>query len=404
MNVMANRAGFGVVVLIALVAGFGLARWADPHDDVSAALGARQDAAAVSAGEEDRAGHPAGDEPAGEEGPDGVVALTRRQIEASGITVVAAGRGGGNETRLTGRVEPAVEARAAVAATVGGRVERVMVSPGVPVRAGQTLAVLTSGDAASLRASADAAAAEAEAARLVLQRDMALVEQGVVARQELEASRARSLAAEATARAAEAQVGAAGSPDERGRVVVTSPMAGVVGSVQVTPGGFIASGGIVAEISDPGRTELVFVAPPALAAQVRPGVRVDVTGPVGSFEATVVGVAAGARESNGAAIIRARPVSGSLPPSGSPVAGTVVIGGVGEGVTVPADAVQTVDGQSVVFVSTPDGFRVTPVLVGHRAGGHIEILRGLAGSERIAAANAFLLKAELARGEAQHGH
>ena len=45
-------------------------------------------------------------------------------------------------------------------------------------------------------------AAEAEAARLVLQRDQSLVNQGVVARQELEASRARSLAADASARAA----------------------------------------------------------------------------------------------------------------------------------------------------------------------------------------------------------
>ena len=33
-----------------------------------------------------------------------------------------------------------------------------------------------------------------------------------------------------------------------------------------------------------------------------------------------------------------------------------------------------------------------------------EILRGLDGDERIAAANAFLLKAELAKGEAEHGH
>jgi membrane fusion protein, heavy metal efflux system len=45
-----------------------------------------------------------------------------------------------------------------------------------------------------------------------------------------------------------------------------------------------------------------------------------------------------------------------------------------------------------------------PVLAGRRAGGRIEVLNGLTGSERIAGSNAFLLKAELAKGEAEHGH
>lgn len=395
MNVIANRIRRGMVILAAVAVGFGLAHVIHRQEQTPPA-GVSDDSNA-SASDDD---HDEGDDP----GDEAVVVLTARQIDASGISVVAVGRGGGNETRLTGRVEPAVDARAAVAATVGGRVERVMMAPGSRVRAGQTLVMLTSGEAASLRASADAAAANAEAARLAFQRDEALVARGVVARQELEASRAHSLAADAAARAADAQLAAAGSPDHEGRVAVTSPITGVVGAVHVTPGGFIASGGIVADISDPTRTELVFVTPPALAAQVTPGTRLDVTGPSGSFEATVVGVAADARESSGAAIIRARSLSGILPPSGSPVAGTVVTGAPGDGMTVPADALQTVNGQAVIFVATADGFRATPVLAGHRAGGRIEILRGLSGTERIAATNAFLLKAELARGESDHGH
>lgn len=149
------------------------------------------------------------------ESEEGLVALTQQQIEASGIQVVAVGRGGGSETRLSGRVEPAIGARAAVAASIGGRVERVIVAPGTRVRVGQPLAVIVSGEAATMRANADAARAEAEAARLVYQRDQALVTQGVVAKQELEASRARSLSAEAAARAAAAQVVAAGFAERR---------------------------------------------------------------------------------------------------------------------------------------------------------------------------------------------
>ena len=379
---------FGAALLVALGAGFGLAQLI-PHTEHAAHVEG-----------DDHDDHDDHDD----EAPEGVVVLTARQIEASGIGIVAVGRGGGNETRLTGRVESALDARTAISAIVGGRVEQVQVAPGSPVEAGQTLVVVISGEAATLRANAEAAAAGAEAARLEYRRDSNLVEQGVVARQELEASRARSLAADAVARAAQAQVVAAGAPDAQGRVAIVSPIAGVVGTVQVTPGGFVAAGGGVAEVSNPAQTELVFTAPPALAAQVISGSRIEVRSPSGDFEAVVLGVAANVREQGNATLIRARPVSGVLPPAGSPVTGVIVTDRQEDGLTVPADAVQTVDGRSVVFVATDEGFRATPVLAGRRAGGHVEILNGLDGSERIVGINAFLLKAELAKGEAEHSH
>src|SRR5690606_34461474 len=87
---------------------------------------------------------------------EGVVALTQQQIEASGIQVVAVGQGGGSEIRLSGRVEPAIGARASVAAAISGRVARVIVAPGTPVAVGAPLAVIVSGEAAAMRAGADA--------------------------------------------------------------------------------------------------------------------------------------------------------------------------------------------------------------------------------------------------------
>jgi len=322
---------FGAALLAALGAGFGLAQLI-PHTEHAAHVKG-----------DDHDDHDDHDD----EAPEGVVILTARQIEASGIGIVAVGRGGGNETRLTGRVESALDARTAISAIVGGRVEQVQVAPGSPVEAGQTLVVVISGEAATLRANAEAAAAEAEASRLEYRRDSNLVELGVVARRELEASRARSLAADAAARAAQAQVVAAGAPDAQGRVAIVSPIAGVVGTVQVTPGGFVAAGGGVAEVSNPAQTELVFTAPPALAAQVISGSRIEVRSPSGDFEAVVLGVAANVREQGNATLIRARPVSGVLPPAGSPVTGVIVTDRQEDGLTVPADAVQTVDGRSV---------------------------------------------------------
>ena len=102
--------------------------------------------------------------------------------------------------------------------------------------------------------------------------------------------------------------------------------------------------------------------------------------------------------------IRATPVDASLPPAGSPVSAVVVTEGQDGSLSVPADAVQNVDGSSAVFVAVEGGFKAQPVLAGRRAGDRIEILGGLSGNERIVGANAFLLKAELAKGEAEHGH
>ena len=350
---------------------------------------------------EEEGEHAEGEEAGGEEG---VVVLTSAQITAANIAIVAVTGGGGGETRVSGRVEPMVDAKAAVAASVGGRVERVLVAPGQSVRAGQSLAILVSGDAATLRADADAAAASSDAARRAYERDRNLEEAGVVARQEVETSRAQSLSSEAAARAARARVSAAGSPNASGRLSVTSPISGVVTSVQVGPGGFAAQGGVIAEVTNPARVEIVFNAPPALAAQVRAGSSVRVQGPAGEFDAVVTGVAAGAGAESGGTVIRARPSGGSLPPAGSAVSGTVVTGGDAGGLTVPSDAIQTVEGASVVFVRTAEGFRAVPVLAGRQAGDRTEILSGLTGAERIAGANAFLLKAELAKGEAEHGH
>jgi len=340
------------------------------------------------------------------EAPEGVVELTAEQLQAAGISVVAVSRGGGGETRLSGRVEAMVDARAAVGAVVGGTVERVLVAPGQAVRAGQPLVSLISGDGAALRAEIDAASAAATAARQAHQRNRNLADQGVVARQEVEASQAQAASAEALARAARARAAAAGSPNASGRMSVVSPISGVVTNVQVGPGGFVAQGAVVAEVTNPARVELVFNAPPQLAAQVRLGSHVRVTGPQGEFNALVTGVAADAGlQDSGATVIRARPESGRLPPAGSPVTGAVVTEGQSGGaLTVPSEAVQTVDGATVVFVQADGGFRAQPVLAGRQAGGSTEILRGLTGSEKVASANAFLLKAELAKGEAEHGH
>ena len=71
-------------------------------------------------------------------------------------------------------------------------------------------------------------------------------------------------------------------------------------------------------------------------------------------------------------------------------------------IVLPEGAVQSVEGRDVVFVQVRGGFQATPVTVGERSGGRIEILEGLKPGAVIATEGAFVLKSQLGASEAEH--
>jgi cobalt-zinc-cadmium efflux system membrane fusion protein len=158
----------------------------------------------------------------------------------------------------------------------------------------------------------------------------------------------------------------------------------------------------VAAVADPRRLELIFEAPPSAAAMLRTGDRLEST-LAGSNAVSGVVTAVAPANPAGVVIVRARP-QGAVPPAGSILSARISAGAGGDALVAPLDAVQTVEGVPSVFVAEDGGFRARPVVTGRTSDGRIEIVSGLTGSERIAGAGAFLLKAELAKGEAEHGH
>jgi cobalt-zinc-cadmium efflux system membrane fusion protein len=338
----------------------------------------------------------------GEHGATDFVPLKLADASAAGVSVITPGRGGGADILLPGRVTLAANALAALGAPVSGTVERVHVSAGANVAAGSPIATLRSADAASGRASLDAAGAGVRAAQAAAGRDRRLFDAGVVARQDWEASQAAAEKAQADYRAAQAQVRAMGGPGANGVTVLRSPIGGVVTRIEAQVGGFLTQGALVAEVADQSRAEYVFDAPAAAAGSIRLGQVVHVQTPDGQeAPATISAVAPGASGGN-TATVRATP-SGRAAPVGSVVSARVMTGASdGGAIIVPSEAVQTVGGRPVVFVAEAAGFRAKPVTPGRVAAGSTEILRGLTGSEHIAGKGAFLLKAELGKGEAGH--
>jgi len=71
---------------------------------------------------------------------------------------------------------------------------------------------------------------------------------------------------------------------------------------------------------------------------------------------------------------------------------------------VPVAALQTLNGESIVFVRTAEGFEARKVGVGRRDARIAEITTGLAAGERVATRNTFILKADLGKSEVDHDH
>ena len=86
------------------------------------------------------------------------------------------------------------------------------------------------------------------------------------------------------------------------------------------------------------------------------------------------------------------------------VQGHVAIGEFAVSVAVPDAALQQIEDSTSVFVEHNGELEVRPVRVGRNDGRNAEILEGLKAGESVVVEGSFVLKAELGKGEAEHGH
>lgn len=89
---------------------------------------------------------------------------------------------------------------------------------------------------------------------------------------------------------------------------------------------------------------------------------------------------------------------------GTFVTAHIVIETVSAVVSVRDDALQRIVGRHHVFVEDGDGFVARAVTIGRTDGEWTEIVSGLKAGERIATRGSFILKSELLKSEAGHGH
>lgn len=334
-----------------------------------------------------------------EKAPD-TLAMDAAAIQRAGVATETIRTGGlGAEIVAPATVAASPTGEAIVTARAGGAVIRLLKRLGDPVRAGETLAIVESQDAARIAADRAAALAKATLAQKALARESYLYRQKVSARVELEQAQAEAASAAAEVRRATAAAGAARvTADGRG-VIVASPIAGRVTAENISLGAFVQPETELFRVADPSKVQIEASVGPADAQRLAPGDRALIELPDGrTVEGRVRAVTPGLTNETrtATAVID---VAGSLQPG---LAVRVRLlpsrGDVSSAIVVPDEAVQSLEGKDVVFVRTGQGFRAQPVTIGQRSNGRVEILKGLQAGQRIATRNAFLLKAELAKG------
>lgn len=385
-----NRNWFIAAGALALAAGggFGIARLSAPS---------QAPAAANAPGDEKEEGH--------EEGQEGVLVMDAARLRAAGITVEALAAGGlSSEILGQGSVAAAPDGQAVLTARAPGAVVRIFKHLGDPVRIGETLALIESADASSIAAERRVAASRVALARQVVARERRLNEQGVTPRQDLERALSELAVAEAEAARANSAAGAMRVSSDGRHVVVASPISGRVTATTVTLGAYVQPETELFRIADPARIRVEVAVTAEDARRVLPGDAAVVEGPGGlRIDATVLSVTPSVNvETRTATVVLALSAPSGLQPGQLVQARLSPKTGRGSGIAVPEDAVQQVEGNTVVFVRTTTGFRAQPVTVGQRSNGRVEILRGLTAGQQIATRGAFLLKAELGKAEAEH--
>lgn len=350
----------------------------------------------------------AGSEEEGEEdhGPEGFVALTPAAAQAAGIVFAPAGESSlANEILAPATVTAPPEGRSSLTARADGAITSIRKRLGDPVAAGETVALIESRDAAAIVAERTAAAARATAANAALNRERRLFAEKITARQDLEAAQSEAGQANAELRRTQSAVSAAGVTADGRHLAVRSLISGRITKVDAELGAFVSAGAELFEVAN-ARIQIEASVPAPDAARIAPGDTATIELANGSTAAAVV------RSSTPALDPESRSATIVLAPAGTPaglVQGQGVRvrimprGGTTSGrITLPEEAVQSVEGRDVVFARVAKGVQTVPVTVGARSGGRIEILSGLRAGTVVVTKGAFALKSQLGASEAEH--
>lgn len=353
---------------------------------------------------------------------EGVVTLAPEAVAAAGLVVAPAttGRLGGT-LDLPARVVLPPRQQALVSPWIAGQVDAIAVHPGDDVRKGQVLAQVQSPELGEAVAAFHTARARDQAADARLERLARLEADGVASRAQVLEAEADHAEAEGALEAAEERLRILDVPMDVGdvhagehfpsRVPVRSPIAGTVLEASATVGERVAPGQALFRVGDLDEVWLLLDVYARDLATVREGQTVAFSveaWPGERFEGTVARV--GDWVEPEARTVEVRVVLPNADHRLKPNLFATAHLDLGQaegpqGIVLPAEAVRSHDGATVVFVEDrPHRFVRREVAVAEEGPGGVRLADGVADGERVVVEGAFVLASELDKAELGHGH
>lgn len=183
-----------------------------------------------------------------------------------------------------------------------------------------------------------------------------------------------------------------------GTVTITSPIGGVIQTLDARSGVALAPGQTLAQVTGIGTVWLNAAVPEAQASSVRIGQSASATlaaFPSETFTGRIIAILPTAQPDSRTLTVRIELVNrgGRLRPG---MFASVSFGGSqGQALLVPSEAVIRTGMRTLVILALPDGrYRPAEVRTGREGGGKTEIVAGLVPGERIVASGQFLLDSE----------
>ncbi|KAB1070120.1 efflux RND transporter periplasmic adaptor subunit [Methylobacterium planeticum] len=380
----------------------------------------------------------------GETASEGVVTLSPEQIAAAKITVAPVGAGIlARKLTVPGTVTPDAERVARVAAKVIGTVAELRKRLGDPVEKGEVVAVLDSREVADAKNDYIAAHVGRALQETLFERDHALRDKGISAEQVFLKARTALIEARLKVDLARQKLSALGVPDAEvdtlaekpnptkkfvsvedehmagldlapklglQRYELRAPIAGRIIERRVDVGAPVNDEGQEKEIYTIADLSWVWVelaVPTGDLGAIKEGQAVALT--TGDEKAATTGrivfvspmLDAQTRSAKVIASVRNETLAWR---PGSYATVQVAVEQDKVRLRLPRSALHTIAGEQVVFVRTRDGFEKREVVTGKADADAVEIVFGLDPGEEVAVTNAFILKAELGKAEAEHEH
>lgn len=346
-------------------------------------------------------------EEAAARGLEGVVVLDTAAVRNARIVVATVEAGSGSGLSATGAITYDANRVSHIGPRTAGRVVTLFADLGGAVGGGQPLAMLESAEVGQIRAELREAEALGRIAGENYQREVRLQDQGISSRREVLDAEADLRRAEAALLGARERLDALGAAQGTGsQFSLTAPFAGVVVERHASLGEAVGPEDALFTIADLSRVWFELDVYERDLSRIARGQRVDVIAtayPDRVFPGTIayVGDIVDAQRRTVRARVEIPNVDRALRP-GMFASASVAAGGGAATVVVPQDAIQQLDGKTVVFVpgSAPGEFRVREVEAGDPdEQGRVVILSGLTIGERVVVSGAFTLRSELSKAE-----